>query len=269
LGEGGEKGEEDDEVECFLSQLVDIGEMDFDTSETSGKASWLCATLRGEDTPGLLKELEAMVPQLVAALPATLAEIHLHAGCESPDLGTFFFRLERLLAVLAEANMEGHAWEEFDYDATIGYIPKDGSMSLHAAILLDSEPCVRGVLKSAGVNAPQVVESPVIHADDMETMITPLVFAAYECSEPGVVAALIEAGADANKPSGMYKHPPLAAALHNKSKSVGEAIARILIMAGADPRWRDENTEEEPISITQLAQENGFSKELVEFLTAA
>ncbi len=135
---------------------------------------------------------------------------------------------ELAAAVMTQAQAEALAFcGDFGYEALPPGFQADGRLLLHVAAALGLERAVRELL--AAGQAPDAVREDCEGAGS-----TALMLACTGSGHAGVVRALLQAGADANKRGSGYDYTPLLAAIDNKNS----AAAAVLLQAGAEVQGR-------------------------------
>ena len=128
-----------------------------------------------------------------------------------------------VISVLLEAGADVHA-----RDDSYQYTP------LHHAARKGTEAMVRALLE-AGADADAWATG---YNTDFGWNWTPLHLAAENNPDPGVVAALLEAGADLEALGGAAFRPPANSPLHYAGANSNPAVAEVLLDAGADVNAR-------------------------------
>ncbi|MDE2874588.1 MAG: ankyrin repeat domain-containing protein [Gemmatimonadota bacterium] len=155
-----------------------------------------------------------------------------------------------VISVLLEAGADVHARDDF-----YQYTP------LHHAARKGTEAMVRALLE-AGADADAWATG---YNTDFGWNWTPLHLAAENNPDPGVVAALLEAGADFEALGGAAFRPPANSPLHYAGANSNPAVAEVLLDAGADVNARS------PSGRTPLHEAAAYASNpaVIELLVAA
>ena len=155
-----------------------------------------------------------------------------------------------VISVLLEAGADVHARDDFWQ-----YIP------LHHAARTGTEEMVRALLEG-GADADAWATG---YNTDFGWNWTPLHLAAANNPDPGVVAALLEAGADLEALGGAAFRPPANSPLHYAGANPNPAVAEALLDAGADVNARS------PSGRTPLHEAAAYASNpaVIELLAAA